>query len=72
VGLHREHDVEVVRVVVGGNQDSAGAVEACTQQILVLRRVACDEEVVVLAGELERVLAEVEDDVRRAWEVLHT
>ena len=44
----RQRDVEVVGVVVGGDDDAGRAVEAGAPQVLVVRRVALDQEVAVL------------------------
>ncbi len=62
-GARRERDVEVVRVGVGGRDQPARPLEPGARQVGVLGRVALHEQVAVLLGRGDRVLAVVEDDV---------
>ncbi len=61
--LRRDRDVEVVDVRVGGSHEPARPGKADGGQVVVVRPVAVDVQVAVLAGRFERVLVEVEHDV---------
>ena len=63
-GARREHDVEVVGVGVRGGDEPSRPLEPCTPQVLVARRVALDHQRAVLVRCGERVLMNVEREVR--------
>ena len=65
-GARRQSHVEVVGVVVGGDDDAARALDAGLLQVLVFGRVTEDQQLVVLLRGIDRFLAVVEHDERHA------